>query len=182
MEPNRRTLVAKILPAVTVGGAMASMTGPANATPTPGTPDIPSLGACITCSGGKFANYEEFEAAFHEFGQLNDSEIRRLATMQTGRHFDGVTTMAIPLPGPAAIIQCALSAAWIFRKGTNKNTIIGQLADTIVSCVGIPIVGGLVLPHVMALIWKYKKKIIAALSAIGLTAAQLAPLAHAPKP
>lgn len=130
---------------------------------------------------------EELEAAFQELGELEDSRVTRMAQVTADRQRGALSPTAatqalgIPMPGPLAVINCVLTAAWVFRRGTSKNRVLYQLAEVVVGCVGIPAASWIVL-RVARLIWQYKRKIIAALSAIGLTAAQLAPLRNAPYP
>ncbi len=87
----------------------------------------------------------------------------------------------IPLPGPAKIVECALSAAWVFYRGVDRDTVAMKIADVVVACVGIP-PASWVIRRVAQLVWQHRMKIVAALSAIGLTAAQLAPLRNAKRP
>lgn len=56
-----------------------------------------------------------------------------------------------------------------------------RVAEVIVGCVGIPGATWAV-AKLAVLVWKYRRKIAAALSAAGLTAAQLAPLRNARHP
>lgn len=166
---SRRTLV-KAIPAIACASVLAEVMGSSSALAS----ELP------TCSPNRFRSYEELERAFNEFGKLSDEAVRSLIIS----HGDGqysVKSERIPLPGPAAIVSCVLTAAWIFRNGTDRNRVIGQLTEVVVGCVGIPLGTTLTL-KVARLIWKHRRRIIAALSAIGLTAAQLAPLENAPYP
>lgn len=122
------------------------------------------------------------EAAFEELGDLTDAEVQQLAESQAAAGEDsGAHVAGIPLPGPAALVSCALTAAWVFRGGVAKDRVIMQVTEVVVGCVGIPATSW-VLVRVARLVWKYRTKIAAALAAAGLTAAQLAPLRNAPYP
>lgn len=88
---------------------------------------------------------------------------------------------AVPLPGPTAIVGCVLNAAWVFRGGYDPNGVYMQLAEVVIGCVGIP-VGSWATVQVAKQIWKYRKKIAAALGVIGISAAHLAPFVNAPEP
>lgn len=179
MPASRRKVLFNIAPAVIAGGVFGTTTPSAMASGSraPGEPAV-SCGTCNeNAAAAKFSNFDELEQAFHELGELSDGDVEQLSLQATGK----APTPRIPLPGPAAIVSCALSAAWIFRNGTSKDRVMGQLAEAVINCVGIPL-GSTVTVKVARLIWKYKKKIVAALAAAGLTAAQLAPLKNAPKP
>ena len=139
---------------------------------------------CATGCRVKFESVEELEAAFEQFGALSDASVASMArAQQAGAAGVGSAgaSLALALPGPAAIVSCALTAAWVFRQGANRDTIAMQIAEVVVGCVGIPGATWIVL-RVARLVWTYRMKIAAALSAIGLTAAQLAPLRNAKRP
>lgn len=174
---DRRSLMLRVVPGLVLGGVGTGLSSSAIAVPKPGQTQSAGEAASCDASIPKFESYEELEKAFDELGELPEEQVVKYARQATGE----LPTPKIPLPGPAALVQCALASAWIFRNGTTKNTVMMQLADAVMSCVGIPL-GSAVVIKVARLIWKYKGKIIAALSAAGLTAAQLAPLKNAPKP
>lgn len=166
MEISRRTLT-KALPV----GVVAAMTGPVAANALSATPTDEQLKA-----------YKQIERQLNELGEMKDSDVARLAKqVDTSRKDPNRPTPYIGLPGPAAIVGCILNAGWIFRQGTDKNRIIGQLTEVVVACIGIPLGTNLTL-KLSRIIWDNRQKIIAALSAIGLTVSQLAPLQNAPRP
>lgn len=166
MEISRRTL-SKALPI----GFIAAMSAPVAANALAPAPSDEQLKA-----------YKKIERQFNELAEMKDTDVARLAKqVDASRKNPNRPTPYIGLPGPAAIISCILNAAWVFRQGTDKNRIIGQLTEIVVGCVGIPLGSTLTL-KLSRIIWDNRTKIIAALSAIGLTAAQLAPLKNAPRP
>lgn len=139
---------------------------------------------CNSCESNNkdLQDVEDIELAFEKFGQLTDAEVAQIAKTQKKIRDMGMAVPAgLPLPGPAAIVSCALTAIWVFRKGISKNQVTMQVTEVIVGCVGIPATSW-VLIRVARLVWKYRKKIAAALAAAGLTASQLAPLRNAPYP
>ena len=189
---DRRTAISltALLPATAVAGASTASAAPASKTGA-FTPPFPLAYAemCIDCGGsGSIANLAELERAFAELSQTGDEEVQEMVAQIARRNHAAVrqdvlspTFLRVPLPGPAALVQCALSAAWIFRKGANSSTICMQVAEVVVACVGIPAASWVVL-KVARLVWDNRRRIAAALSAIGLTAAQLAPLTNARRP
>lgn len=142
-----------------------------------------AAGTCNSgCGGGPLGSLEDIEDAFAQLGMLSDATVRRMSlAVHSGAPSAVTVGWGIPLPGPAAIVNCALSAAWIFRRGADEDRIIYQVAEVVVSCVGIPATGWVV-RRVAVLVWKYRRKIAAALMAIGLSAAQVGPLVNAPRP
>lgn len=183
MTFNRRNLLFRLAPVMALGGAAAVIPGAARAEDSREAPS--GAEGCDTCdlSSAELQEYEDVEAAFEELGDLTDAEVQQLAENQAaaGEGGGGVEAAAIPLPGPAALVSCALTAAWVFRGGVSENRVIMQVTEVVVGCVGIPATSW-VLVRVARLVWKYRAKIAAALSAAGLTAAQLAPLRNAPYP
>lgn len=179
---NRRNLVFRIAPAIALGGAFAA--APSVARADGGQEDVGAAGdrAKLGLSNAELKEYEDLETAFGELGDLTDAEVQELAESQmaTGGESDPAVAR-IPLPGPAALVSCALTAAWVFRGGVSENRVIMQVTEVVVGCVGIPATSW-VLVRVARLVWRYRKKIAAALAAAGLTAAQLAPLRNAPYP
>lgn len=163
MEVSRRS-IAKALPV----GIVAALTAPAIAN---AAPDIPTT--------EQMRVYKRLEREFKELGAMSDSDVVQLAQQIQDKR--NQPTTYVGLPGPAAIVSCALNAAWIFRQGTSKDKIIGQLTEAVIGCIGIPLGTTLTL-KLSRIIWDNRQKIIAALSAIGLTASQLAPLQNAPRP
>lgn len=189
MSIKRRVLLAGI-PAVAIS-SLASRSAFAEPAPVFGKVPLPGRPApCLpgaSCGDSGITTLEELEAAFGELGELEDFQVTRMAQFSVDRERgvmapDAATqAFGIPMPGPLAVINCVLTAAWVFRRGVSKNRVLYQLAEVVVGCIGIPAASWIVL-RVARLIWKYKRKIIAALSAIGLTASQLAPLRNAPYP
>lgn len=165
-----------------LGSAAAAIPGAARAEVGRGVPT--GAEECDTCdlNSADLQEYEDMEAAFEELGDLTDAEVQQLAESQAAAGEDsGAHVAGIPLPGPAALVSCALTAAWVFRGGVAKDRVIMQVTEVVVGCVGIPATSW-VLVRVARLVWKYRTKIAAALAAAGLTAAQLAPLRNAPYP
>ncbi|MBF0808489.1 hypothetical protein E4U03_07685 [Rothia nasimurium] len=122
--------------------------------------------------------YRELQRQFEHLDQMSDREISvAVHELQQTVH----VRRAVPLPGPFAILSCAGSAWWIFRDGTDEHRVMSQITDVIMSCIGIP-GGAFITLKVSRLIWDHRQKVIAILSAMGLTAAQLAPLQKAPRP
>lgn len=149
------------------------------ATAGPPRPLVAQSGAPSSVEETQLRNLER---AFSRLGTLSDAEVARIATTYGPARLPRETSAyGIPMPGPAAIVQCALSAAWIFKGGANSNTIIRQVAEVVVACVGIPATSWVII-RVARLVWKYRTKIAAALTAMGLTAAQVAPIVRAPYP
>lgn len=163
MEVSRRS-IAKALPV----GIVAALTAPAIAN---ATPDVPTA--------EQMRVYKRLERGFKELGAMSDSDVVQLAQQIQDKR--NQPTTYVSLPGVAGIISCILNALWIFRQGTDKNRIIGQLTDVVVGCIGIPLGTTLTL-KLSRMIWDNRQKIIAALSAAGLTVSQLAPLQNAPRP
>ncbi|MFJ5108734.1 MULTISPECIES: hypothetical protein [unclassified Glutamicibacter] len=182
MSLDRRNVVFNLAPVVLLG-LLAPQAAKLGRNEQAGD-KLTSLYDCNTCDPDSkdLQNIEDFERAFEEFGSVSDIEIAQMAKRQKRLNDLGVMQPAgLPLPGPAAIVSCALTAAWVFRKGVSKNQVIMQVTEVIVGCVGIPATSW-VLVRVARLVWKYRKKIAAALAAVGLTAAQLAPIRNAPYP
>lgn len=147
---------------------------------------------CVTCEGRgeEIQSVEDLEAAFAELGALSDDEVVATAIqVQESRGEsvpEGLSAKPAVIPivaiGVKTLISCALSAAWVFRDGDlNSGNAAMRVAEVIVGCVGIPGATWDV-TKLAVLVWKYRKKIAAALSAAGLTAAQLAPLRNARHP
>ena len=134
------------------------------------------------------SNRAELEDAFSQLGKLSEAQVKQLATVSQANSLNGRgpshAPQAVPIVaiGVKTLISCALSAAWVFRDGkTNRNNVIKRVAEVIVGCLGIPgLTSGTC--WLLRLIWTHRKKIAAALSALGLTAAQLAPLRNARRP
>lgn len=182
MQLDRRNVVFNLAPVALLGLLVpqtANLTRKERA-----DDDVMTLNTCDTCDldNKGVRDFEDFERAFEEFGSTSDVDLAKIATRQKQLKDLGIAQPAgLPLPGPAAIVSCALTAVWVFRKGVSKNQVIMQVTEVIVGCVGIPATSW-VLVRVARLVWKYRTKIAAALAAVGLTAAQLAPIRNAPYP
>lgn len=179
MKLNRRAALVSaptLAAAIFTPAALAS--GNANPSKNDATADCPSG----DCSGASISSVEELDTAFEDLGALSEDEVAQLAASSNDASQTAVdiAPMAVPIAVPL-LVNCALNCAWIFRNGVSEDEVAMKMADVVVGCVGIP-AGGAVLIRVGRLIWQHRTKIAAALSAIGLTAAQLAPLYNAKRP
>lgn len=179
MRLNRRAALASAPAlAVAVLAPTASASGNTTRSAQSTTSDCPSG----ECSEGSISSVEELDTAFEDLSALSDEEVAQLAksSQESSEGAGELAPMAIPIAVPL-LVNCALNCAWIFRDGVSESEVAMKMADAVVGCVGVP-AGGAALIRVGRLIWKHRKKIAAALSAVGLTAAQLAPLYNAKRP
>ncbi|MGP9538045.1 hypothetical protein ACT3SP_08535 [Brachybacterium sp. AOP43-C2-M15] len=179
---KRRALMTT-LPAALIGTALAA---PASAeTRTSATSSGADCTDCANAEDNGIETDEDLYAAMDELGATSDADLEGVAQgIQSERDGDTVSPAALPIVaiGVKTLIGCALSAAWVFRDGNaTANNAASRLAEVMVGCVGIPGAQWAV-TKLAVLIWKYRTKIAASLSAAGLTAAQLAPLRNAKHP
>lgn len=163
------------LPAALIGTALA---GPASAERPEGTE--------IEASDAGIETDEDLLATVEEFGGVPEEDVAAVAKqIHSERNGDAtVAPAALPIVaiGVKTLIGCVLSAAWVFRDGSlTSGNAASRVAEVIVGCVGIP-GAQWAITKLAVLVWRYRKKIAAALSAAGLTAGQLAPLVNAKHP
>jgi len=166
----KRRVLMTTLPAALIGTAIAA---PASAVAKP------------SGSAEGIESDEDLIAAMEELGNTSEEDLAQVAkSIESEREPGTVSPAVVPIVavGVKTLVGCTLSAAWVFRDGSlTTSNAASRVAEVIVGCVGIP-GAQWAITKLAVLVWKYRKKIAAALSAAGLTAAQLAPLTNAKKP
>lgn len=181
MKPNNVARRATLLSLPVLAGAMlggaAHADGVKQATPSRNAPE------CLTCGDGKVESLEELEQEFRNLDDYTEDQVASFAAeilAARGEAAGEIRPAVVPI-AVSVLVNCALNAAWVFRNGVSSDEAAMKVAEVIVGCVGLPGASWAVI-RVARLVWTHRRKIAAALSAAGLTAAQVAPLINARRP